>query len=123
MSKKIVSTTLAIGIDFIAGSSVSSSYIVSAPIGAPINYQPRSIFVPFLVDEIIVKSIDAHFGADIGLVNCSSSLVNGRTLHPKFDTPPNLLGQGRAGRKPAGRNNYENSEMGKKYRTTQLEAL
>ena len=32
------------------------------------------------MDEIIVKSIDAHFMQDVGLVNWSSSMVNGGTL-------------------------------------------
>ena len=79
MSKKIVSTTLAIGLDFIQGVSTSSSYI-SSNTAAGLVYSARSIFVPFLVDEIIIKSIDAHFTADVGLVNWTSSLVNGGTL-------------------------------------------
>ena len=79
MSKKIVSTTLAIGLDFIQGVSTSSSYISSNTVGGLV-YSARSIFIPFLVDEIIVKSIDAHFMADIGLVNWSSSMINGGTL-------------------------------------------
>jgi hypothetical protein len=79
MSKKIVSTTLAIGLDFIQGVSTSSSYI-SSNTGGGLVYSARSIFIPFLVDEIIVKSIDAHFMADIGLVNWSSSMINGGTL-------------------------------------------
>ena len=79
MSKKIVSTTLAIGLDFIQGVATSSSYI-SSNTGGGLVYSARSIFVPFLVDEIIVKSIDAHFMQDIGLVNWSSSMVNGGTL-------------------------------------------
>ena len=79
MSKKIVSTTLAIGLDFIQGVSTSSSYI-SSNTAAGLVYSARSIFVPFLVDEIIIKSIDAHFMADVGLVNWTSSLVNGGTL-------------------------------------------
>ena len=79
MSKKIVRTTLAIGLDFIQGVSTSSSYI-SSNTAAGLVYSARSIFVPFLVDEIIVKSIDAHFMADVGLVNWTSSLVNGGTL-------------------------------------------
>jgi len=80
MSKnKTISTTLAIGIDFVQSSSVSSSYI-SGTTGGNLVYTSRSVFVPFAVDEIIVKSIDAHFMADVGLVNWTSSLVNGRTL-------------------------------------------
>ena len=77
--QKTISTTLAIGIDFTQGSSISNLY-VSGSTGLGLIYTARSIFVPFIVDEIIVKSIDSHFMSDIGLVNWTTSLLNGGTL-------------------------------------------